>query len=307
MPRKSASQLRRSASDRARSAPHARKALGQHFLTDETALSKIVAAAELVPGETVVEVGAGTGELTAVLGATGRQVVAVELDESLCRVLHGRFAGQDNIRVLNANVLDYPPAELLREAAAAPPYVVVANIPYYITAPILRHFLEAESQPRRLILTVQREVAETLSAGPGALSLLAASVQFYAHVSTLFRLDRAAFRPPPKVDSAVVRIDVQPEPRVLVADQRAFFDLIRAGFRAPRKQLHNALSQGVWLPPGEANSLLTAAAIDPMRRAQTLSLEEWAALTDAYLARRSVWATRGDALEESSGADSRDG
>jgi len=289
MPRKSAASLRESSGRGLRRPPAARKALGQHFLTDPTALDRIVTAAELESGDAVLEVGAGTGELTAALVRTGRQIVAVELDESLCRHLRHRFAQETNVHVVNANVLDYAPLDLLREGRSAHQYVVVANIPYYITAPILRHFLEAAVPPRRLILTVQREVAEALAAGPGSLSLLAASVQYYARVSLLFRLGREAFQPPPKVESAVVRIDVEPTPRVAVSDKRAFFDLIRAGFRAPRKQLHNALGQGVWLPPNEAPPLLAAAGIDPSRRAQTLSLDEWAMLTQVYLERRQHW------------------
>ena len=203
--------------------------------------------------------------------------------------MHERFEQHANVHILNANVLDYSPTDLLSEAAAHSPYVVVANIPYYITAPILRHFLEAETPPRRLILTVQREVAQALSAGAGALSLLAVSVQFYATVAMLFRLDRSAFRPPPSVDSAVVQIDVATEPRVAVSDRATFFALVRAGFRAPRKQLHNALNQGIWMPPGESEALLVAGGIDPARRAQTLSLEEWSTLTESYLERRKNW------------------
>jgi len=302
MPRKSAASLRESSAGGTRRPPAARKALGQHFLTDVTALDRIVAAAELESGDDVLEVGSGTGELTAALAKTGCQIVAVELDESLCRHLRQRFAQVTNVHVVNANVLDYTPPDLLREGGAGHGYVVVANIPYYITAPILRHFLEAAVRPRRLILTVQREVAEALSAGPGALSLLAASVQYYARVAPLFRLNRDAFRPPPKVDSAVVRIDVEPTPRVTVSDQRAFFDLIRAGFRAPRKQLHNALSQGVWLPPSEAPPLLAAAGIDPSRRAQTLSLDEWAGLTRVYLERRQAWSQHNGGAHKSAGA-----
>jgi 16S rRNA (adenine1518-N6/adenine1519-N6)-dimethyltransferase len=286
MPRRSVPTRRSPAPPRA---PHARKALGQHFLVDADALQRIAEAAEVRSGEAVLEVGSGTGELTAVLAAEGHQVVAVELDEALCRGLRFRFSGNERVHVVNANILDYSPRDLLVEAGAGPEYVVAANIPYYITAPILRHFLEASPAPRRLVLTVQREVAEALAAKPGALSLLAVSVQYYARVTLLFRLSPSAFRPPPKVESAVVSIDVEPVPRVQVREAALFFDVVRAGFRAPRKQLHNALGQGLWLPQGEAPRLLAAAGIDPMRRAQTLTLDEWAGLADAYLERRHGW------------------
>ena len=289
MPRRAVTAKRRSPAPPAPRLPHARKALGQHFLVDAEAIRRIAEATEVRRGEAVLEVGAGSGELTAALADADHQVVAVELDEALCRGLRQRFAGNERVHVVNANVLDYSPRDLLVEAETGPDYVVAANIPYYITAPILRHFLEASPPPRRLVLTVQREVAEALAAKAGGLSLLAVSVQYYARVAILFRLSPSAFRPAPKVDSAVVCIDVESTPRVRVREPSLFFDVVRAGFRAPRKQLHNALGQGLWLPPGEATHLLTAAGIDPARRAQTLTLDEWAGLADAYLERRKLW------------------
>jgi len=266
-----------------------RKELGQHFLVDANVLERIAAEAELEPNQSVLEVGAGTGELTAALAAVGARIAAVELDETLCRGLRSRFDSNPAVRVVNANILDHEPHELLFEAGLTPPYVVVANIPYYITAPILRHLLEAHTPPRRLVLTLQREVAESIAAPPGAFSLLAISVQFYATAMLLFRLPATAFRPPPKVESAVLRIDVSASPHIQVEDRDAFFEIVRAGFRSPRKQLHNALSRGIWMPPGEAEPLLRGAGIDPLRRAQTLSLNEWKAIYDAYRARRIGW------------------
>jgi 16S rRNA (adenine1518-N6/adenine1519-N6)-dimethyltransferase len=270
----------------------ARKALGQHFLVDPSALDRITESAEIAPTESVLEIGAGTGELTNALSSLGSGVAAIELDEALCRLLRTRFALNASVHVINANVLDYGPAQLLLEATLAPPYVVVANIPYYITAPILRHFLEASTKPRRMILTVQREVAEGIAAGPGSMTLLGVSVQFYATARILFRLPPEAFRPAPKVESAVLRIDLLPEPYLSPEEQPSFFGVVRAGFRAPRKQLHNALSQGLWLPPGEAGHLLEAAGIDPLRRAQTLDLSEWARLARAYVERRTRWVSQ---------------
>jgi 16S rRNA (adenine1518-N6/adenine1519-N6)-dimethyltransferase len=252
-------------------------------------LARIAAAAELRPGEAILEVGAGTGLLTAALAGAGSCVAAVELDENLSRLLRERFRLNSSVHVVSANVLDHQPQELLLEAGLQPPYVVVANIPYYITAPILRHFLEAKVPPRRMILTVQREVAQAIVASAGAPSLLAVSVQFYAIPRLLFRLPASAFQPRPRVESAVVEIDVADSPRVVVDDRDAFFEVVRAGFRSPRKQLHNALSQGLWLPPNEAMPLLKSAGIDPERRAQTLTLEEWREVYQAYQARRRDW------------------
>jgi len=270
----------------------ARKDLGQHFLVDEDVLARIAAAARLSAGASVLEVGAGRGALTQALVAAGAQVAAVELDESLCRVLRQRFAGSSAVRVVNANVLDYTPQALLAEAGLSAPYLVVANIPYYITAPLLRHFLESTPAPQRLILTVQREIAESITAHPGSMSLLAVSVQFYASAELLFRVGPEAFQPRPRVDSAVVRIEVSDRPRVTVADRELFFEVVRAGFRQPRKQLHNALSQGLWLPPGEAEPLLKSAGVDPQRRAQTLSLDEWRAISEVYRTARAAWQDR---------------
>jgi 16S rRNA (adenine1518-N6/adenine1519-N6)-dimethyltransferase len=252
-----------------------------------------VSAAELAPGETVLEVGAGRGALTEALATAGAEVVAVELDELLCNSLRRRFAETPAVHVVNANVLHFPPADLLAEGDLAPPYIVVANIPYYITAPLLRHFLEAAPAPRRLVLTVQREVAETIAAHAGTLSLLSVSVQFYGTADLLFRIGREAFSPQPRVESAVVRIDVGDRPQVDVADRGLFFDVVRAGFRQPRKQLHNALSQGLWLPAGEAEPLLDEAGVHSQRRAQTLSLDEWKAVYNAYDRRRGFWQVRG--------------
>ena len=280
--------------------PRPRKELGQHFLVDAGALQRIVTAAELNPGDAVLEIGPGTGELTAALLDGGARVAAVELDERLSIRLRARFAGVQSLHVISANVLDHDPLELLAEARLAPPYVVVANIPYYITAPILRHFLENPVQPRQLVLMVQREVAESLAAKPGSMSLLAVSVQFFATAEVLFRLGPASFYPPPKVDSAVVRIQVADTPRVNVAFREEFFDVVRAGFRQPRKQLHNALSQGLWLPPGEAEPLLREAGIDPLRRAQTLSLDEWKSVYESYSRRKQAWAVNTPGRREAS-------
>lgn len=258
-----------------------RRSLGQNFLRDAVILDRIVRESGTGPDDTVLEIGPGTGELTERLVRAAKWVVAVELDETLAHHVRARLLDADNLAVINANVLDYTPADLLAEGKASPPYAVVANIPYYITAPILRTFLENALPPRRMTMMMQKEVALSLVARPGKMSLLGASVQFYGEARLLFTVQRTAFYPVPNVDSAVVRIDVRERPAVDVPDVAQYFSVIRAGFSQPRKQLHNALAGRLWLPPDTAPQVLRIAGIDPMRRAQTLSLEEWATVAAA--------------------------
>ncbi|MBI2760797.1 MAG: ribosomal RNA small subunit methyltransferase A [Chloroflexi bacterium] len=285
MPRRNVPSRPRTSAPRTRRLPaKPRRALGQHFLHDETMLERIVREGGFTNDEQVLEVGGGTGELTERLARASGHVVSVELDEVLCSHLRLRMIGFDNCGVVCANVLDHPPAQLLAEGGGSTPYALAGNVPYYITAPIFRHFLGAADRPARMVLLVQREVAESLAAGPGKMSLLGVSVQMYADVRVLFSVPAKAFTPPPKVESAVVRVDVRARPAVDVEDEERFFQVVRAGFRTPRKQLHNAIATGMWLPPDSAPDLLRSAGIDPVRRAQTMSLEEWAALTRAYSA-----------------------
>ena len=255
-----------------------RRALGQNFLHDPGALHKIVAAAEIAPDETVLEVGAGTGTLTQVLVRAAAQLIAVETDGRLLPLLRAGLPDTPQLRILHANILELDLVDLL----APRPWVSVANLPYYITSAILRHLLECAHKPRRLVLTVQHEVGERLVARPGHMSLLAVSVQFYGQPRIVGRLKPAAFWPRPDVDSAVVRIDLQGRPKLAVPDEACFFRVVRAGFSQRRKQLRNALGSGLGLSSAAAADLLAAADIDPQRRAQTLALEEWAALSRVH-------------------------
>lgn len=250
----------------------------------------MVAAAEVSPDETIVEVGAGLGVLTVELATRARAVVAVEADENLCLHLRRKLQPHRNVNVVCADILTLSPRQLLQKAGppvsqgrAGGPYAVVANLPYYVAAPVLRHFLEADLPPTRLVVMLQSEVAESIAAGPRKMSLLGVSVQFYGRPRLLFRVPPQAFYPPPKVRSAVLRIDVDNEPRVAVPSREGFFEVVRAGFSAPRKQLRNSLAQGLGIAPGEAEALLEAATIDARRRSQELSVEEWAALCRARL------------------------
>jgi 16S rRNA (adenine1518-N6/adenine1519-N6)-dimethyltransferase len=260
------------------------KGLGQNFLVDRTALNRIVAAAELTPEDIVLEIGAGLGTLTERLAREAGHVVAVELDQRLMPVLQSVLADLHNVTLIQGDILALDPAALIGEADIQRPtssirYRVVANLPYYITSAVLRHLLEASLKPQRLVLTVQREVAERIVAKPGHMSLLAVSVQFYGQPRLLFRIKPGSFYPAPGVESAVVRVDLHAKPPVPIEDAAAFFRTVRAGFAQRRKQLRNALAAGLRRSPGEVAVKLQEAGVDPRRRAQTLSLEEWARVT----------------------------
>jgi 16S rRNA (adenine1518-N6/adenine1519-N6)-dimethyltransferase len=254
----------------------ARKGLGQHFLVDDGVLGVILAAAEIKPDDVIVEVGPGLGILTEQLARRASGVIAIELDDKLAALLKKTLASFNNVTIVNDDVLNIEPEELLKRQKG-PLYKVVANLPYYITSPVLRHFLTASVKPQAMIVMVQKEVAGAIAAGPGDMSLLSVSVQFYGKPEIVSHVPARSFYPVPEVDSAVLRISLYPEPAVAV-DEGGFFELVRAGFAAPRKQFANSLSQGLGLPKEAVLPFLEKAEIDWQRRAETLSLEEWARL-----------------------------
>ena len=297
------------------------KRLGQHFLVDPDVLETIVSASELELADTVVEVGPGLGVLTEELVSRAGKVVAIEVDSKLAAALSQRFSNIPQLTVLNANVLDLNPCELVgnqgykgvfantdrhseqSEESQDPSlslrvtnkhsgykvkhsdYKVIANLPYYIASPILRHFLEASLKPSLMVVMVQKEVGQSIVARPGAMSLLGISVQLYGNPTIVDYVPARSFYPQPKVDSAIVRIDVYPTPAVDVENIDGFFEVVKAGFSTPRKQLRNALSIGLQLPPAEAVEILGRAGIAPERRPQTLSLEEWAEVYRIFASR----------------------
>lgn len=256
--------------------PKTRKALGQHFLVDRDVLQRIVDV--LPPGpEPVVEIGAGSGELTAALLESGRPVVALEIEPRLLRHLRKRFQASERLRLVQGDARELDMAEL----AAAPVYDVAGNLPYFAANPIIRRLLESPHPPRVAVVMVQLEVAQELAAEPPNLSLLSVATGVYAEADLLFTVPPEAFDPPPKVRSAVVRL--VPRQRPLVPEHRMepFFDLVSRTFRNPRKQIHNSLSRGLWMAPERATAALQAAGIDPRRRPETLAISEWLALLDA--------------------------
>ena len=255
-----------------------RKALGQHFLVDRSALRRIAEAADLREDETVIEVGPGPGFLTRELLPRAGRVVAVEKDEGMAELLGGELLPHPHLVVVAADVLSIAPGELL--AGGPNEYKVVANLPYYAAAPILRHFLEAEARPKLLVVLLQKEVAQSVVASPGGMSILSVAIQLYAVPRLVGLIPAGSFYPPPKVDSAIVRLDVREEPAVAVEPER-FFAVVRAGFSAPRKQIANSLAEGLGAQRPQVAEALVAAGVSGQRRAQTLSLEEWAALCRA--------------------------
>ncbi len=259
-----------------------KKSLGQNFMHDPNALEKIVRAADLTGDEVVLEIGPGTGALTEWLADTARRVIAIELDDRLIPLLQYRFGAVQNVTLVHADILDVNLALHIRPDED---YLVVANLPYYITSAILRHLLEQPHPPTRLVVMVQNEVADRLVARPGDMSLLSVSVQYYGQPHIVARLSPAVFWPRPDVVSALVRIDTYGADRpVTVSNEAAFFRVARAGFSQKRKQLRNALSSGLSITGGQADEVLAEVGIDPHRRAETLTLPEWAALTEAVLA-----------------------
>ena len=256
------------------------KALGQHFLLDQQVANMILQAGDLRPTDWVVEIGPGRGALTARLARQAAQVVAVEMDPRLAEGLPLRTGHPSNLQVVcdDARSCDY---RLL--APPGSPWKVIANLPYYAANPIVRRLLEGEPRPELVVVMVQQEVGQSMAASPGKMDLLSLAVQFYGEASLVCTVPPTAFRPAPKVRSAVVRIKVKPAPLLPSAEAPQFFRLARAAFSAPRKQLHNALSRGLNVPPSAALRILEGACISPMRRPGALALEEWVALYRSWL------------------------
>ena len=268
------------------------KGLGQNFLVDENILQKIVKLAGVSTKDIILEIGPGLGNLTRYLGLAARSVIAVELDQRLLPALRETLAPLNNVEIVIGDILEINPANLLFNSATgimiggrsgkstiSQAYKVVANIPYYITSSLIRHLLEAEIQPSMIVLTVQKEVAQRICEQPPHMSILALSVQVYGKANIVSRIPAGAFYPTPKVDSSVVKIDLYSKPLIPTTLIPEFFRLVKAGFGQKRKTLRNSLSAGMEWPKEEIDLLLDDAGINPQRRAQTLSLEEWGVLT----------------------------
>lgn len=255
--------------------------MGQHFLTSGRILNRIAAAAELTPEDVVVEIGPGAGALTGRLLEKAGRVIAVEVDTHLVETLPARLGNPESLTVMEADARYVDLASLVPSGQN---YKVAANLPYYAANPIVRRFLEAAHKPTLMVLTLQQEVAAAMTAAPGKMSMLSVAVQYYAQAAIVCSVPASAFRPPPKVTSAVVKLILRPTPEVEVFDTDGFFDLVRAGFSAPRKQLRNSLGHGLALSGSAIDGLLGQAEVDVKRRAETLALSEWAGIYRVWCA-----------------------
>ncbi len=241
-------------------------------------------------GDVVLEIGPGLGVLTRELVKHSGYVIAVELDAGLAKLLQENLSDCSNFSLINRNILDLEPQDLINRekdrfpASITDPekYKLVANLPYYITQPIIRHFCEARLKPQIMVLMVQKEVARNIVAGPGDMRILAISVQFYGKPEIIDYVPAGNFYPVPKVDSAILKITLYPQPVLEVTSEKNFFRIVRAGFCAVRKQLANSLAQGLDIPRAEVLSLVQKAGVNPQIRPEKLKLEEWARLEKVF-------------------------
>ena len=255
----------------------AAKGIGQHFLVDRAALAAIVDAAELSADDDVLEIGPGPGVLTAALATRARSVTAVEIDERMVAVLRDTLGDRGNIRIVRADALEVD----LFALGERPPTRIVANLPYQITSPLLMRLLEGPRRPPRIVVLVQEEVARRIVAGPGDAKergFLSVFVQSFASAAIVRRVPARSFRPPPKVDSAVVALRIHAAPAFAPLDQHRFIALVSDAFRHRRKQLRSALGFEAGVGRERADAALRAAGIDPTRRPEELTVEEWVAL-----------------------------
>jgi 16S rRNA (adenine1518-N6/adenine1519-N6)-dimethyltransferase len=261
-----------------------KKQLGQNFLIDQRILDLIEQAAELTEADGAFEIGPGAGVVTQRLARAAKRVVAVEKDGSLAAVLNDSLAGFPNVEVVYADVLKVDLPGLWTRFADCQRVSVVANLPYYVTTPILFHILESTVRPHNIVVMVQREVADRMCAAPGSkdYGALSVAVQYHAEVEKVVRVPASSFLPPPGVDSMVVRLRCRSKPPVDVVDESTFFRVVRASFAMRRKTLLNTLAGPLGLSKEECLRLLERSGVDSRRRGETLALDEFAAIANTY-------------------------
>jgi 16S rRNA (adenine1518-N6/adenine1519-N6)-dimethyltransferase len=257
------------------------KRLGQNFLVDDAALRKIVGTSNLSKDDIVLEIGPGMGSLTRHLAEEAYHVIVVELDRGFIKPLNEILAPYSNVTIIQGDILEQHIESLLAtvDSESTRGFAVVANIPYYITSAVIRHLFDSQVKPDRIVLTVQKELAMRICAKPPNMSLLALSVQVFGKPKIMENVPAGAFYPMPKVDSAVIRIDIYHSPLVPDPYLGTFFRLARSGFGQKRKNLRNSLSVGIGISKSNVESILLAVNIDYRRRAETLNIDEWRELT----------------------------
>lgn len=262
------------------------KSLGQNFLINDSVCPRIAEMGGANKDTGVIEIGTGFGVLTVELAARAKKVVAIEIDQKLMPVLDETLAEYDNVKVINADVLEVDLAQLIAEEFAGMEVVVCANLPYYITSPIIMRLLEQRLPIKAITVMVQKEAADRLCAAVGTreCGAVTAAVAYYAEPRVLFKVSRGSFMPAPNVDSAVIRLDIRPSTPDNVADERALFKLIRAAFSQRRKTLANPVSAAFGMPKARIQAALSVAGLTPMARAEELTLEQFIALSNALVA-----------------------
>lgn len=266
-----------------------KKRFGQHFLVDKKVLRKIVQAADLKPKDVVLEIGPGIGNLTQELAKRAKKVITVEKDQKMTEVLKKILKNFKNIKIIQGDILKF---EIRNQKSPKPKiqiskkYKLVANLPYYIATIVIRKFLEAKYPPKEMILMVQKEVAQRISAKPPDMNLLAVSVQLYAKPKIISYLSKKSFWPQPKVDSAIIKITPNYTNYTMVKRLEfgdLFFMVVKAGFSQPRKQLINNLSRGLKIAKEKIKIWLLKNKIQPNQRPETLSIENWLSLTKSFV------------------------
>lgn len=265
------------------------KSLGQNFLIDEQIIERIVDGAEIGPEDDILEIGPGIGVMTQAMAERARKVVAIEIDRALIPVLKETLAEQDNVEVIHGDVMQVDLKAIIAEKFEGRRPKVVANLPYYLTTPIIMMLLEEEIPVSDIVVMIQKEVAERISAKPStkAYGALSVATQYYSEPRIIAKVPRTVFMPQPNVDSIVIRMTIRPEPPVVLDSPSLFFKVVKAAFGQRRKTLHNALNAGGFgQTKDETAHFLSDSGIEPSRRGETLSIEEFATLANTISRRR---------------------